>query len=126
MVTLTRITGTQFALNPDLIERVDRTPDTVITLVDGTKYLVREGLDEVIAAILDYRARVLASASLFERVGDSTVRRGRLSAVPTLEDDVDRNAPEPEDEDEAGEETAETPADLAVAHPVLPLTPRNS
>ena len=37
MVTLTRLTGMPFALNPDLIERVDETPDTVITLVDGTR-----------------------------------------------------------------------------------------
>ena len=87
MVTLTRITGTQFALNPDLIERVDRTPDTVITLVDGTKYLVRESLDEVVRAILDYRAQILASASVFERVGEATARRGRLSAVPEVEQD---------------------------------------
>ena len=87
MVTLTRITGTQFALNPDLIERVDRTPDTVITLVDGTKYLVRESLDEVVRAILDYRAQVLASASVFERAGDAAVRRSRLTAVPEASED---------------------------------------
>ena len=67
MVTLTRITGAQFALNPDLIERVDCTPDTVITLVDGTKYLVRESLDEVVCAVRDYRARVLGSAVAFEQ-----------------------------------------------------------
>lgn len=107
MVTLTRITGTQFALNPDLIERIDRTPDTVITLVDGTKYLVREDLDAVIAAIVSYRAQVLASASAFERIGDTTVRRGRLSAVPEIDE------PEPgQDVDEDG------------AVPVVPLTPR--
>ena len=50
MVPLTRITGAQFALNPDLIERVDRTPDTIITLVDGAKYLVQESLEDVVAA----------------------------------------------------------------------------
>ncbi len=83
MVTLTRLTGVQFALNPDLIERVDHTPDTVITLVDGTKYLVQETLDEVVAMIIDYRARILAAAGAFERVGDSASRRARLSAVPT-------------------------------------------
>jgi flagellar protein FlbD len=82
MVTLTRLTGARFALNPDLIERVDRTPDTVITLVDGTKYLVRESLDDVVSVILDYRARVLAAAGSFERVADTQVRRGRLAAVP--------------------------------------------
>ncbi len=66
MVTLTRMTGAQFALNPDLIERVDCTPDTVITLVDGTKYIVLESLDEVVAAVRDYRAQIIGAASAFE------------------------------------------------------------
>ena len=37
MILLTRLNGPVFALNPDLVERADSTPDTVITLVDGTK-----------------------------------------------------------------------------------------
>jgi flagellar protein FlbD len=80
MVTLTRLTGMPFALNPDLIERVDETPDTVITLVDGTKYLVRESLADVVAAIMEYRARLLATAGQFE-VSDPTDARRRLQAV---------------------------------------------
>ena len=83
MISLTRLTGAQFALNPDLVERVDCTPDTVITLVDGTKYLVAESLTEVVDGVLDYRARVLATAALLERTEDAVVRRGRLSAVRT-------------------------------------------
>ncbi len=87
MVSLTRLTGAQFALNPDLIERVDATPDTVITLVDGTKYLVRESVDAVVAAVLSYRAQVLATASAFEAAGEHAVRRrSRLSAVPDSDD----------------------------------------
>ena len=92
MVTLTRLTGMPFALNPDLIERVDETPDTVITLVDGTKYLVRESLDDVVAAVMDYRARLLAAAGALEsghaldNAERSVVRRSRLSAVPVPDD----------------------------------------
>lgn len=86
MVTLTRLTGSAFALNPDLVERVDSTPDTVITLVDGTKYLVRESVDEVVAKVLDYRAKIIALASAFEQSGGSLSRRNRLSAVPTEND----------------------------------------
>ena len=88
MVPLTRLTGMPFALNPDLIERVDETPDTVITLVDGTKYLVRESLADVVAAVMDYRARLLAAAGSLEAstTSDSSersvARRNRLSAVP--------------------------------------------
>jgi flagellar protein FlbD len=90
MVTLTRLTGMPFALNPDLIERVDETPDTVITLVDGTKYLVKESLQDVVAAVMDYRARLLAAAGSLEAdKGDGTVaRRNRLSAVPGPDDEV--------------------------------------
>jgi flagellar protein FlbD len=109
MVPLTRITGVQFALNPDLIERVDRTPDTIITLVDGTKYIVQEALDEVVLAVLEYRAQVLATAHGFERLGESSVRRSRLSAVP--------------DSDAAAGAAGGTDA-AGVEGPVLPLAPR--
>ncbi|NUR07130.1 MAG: flagellar FlbD family protein [Nocardioidaceae bacterium] len=82
MIVLTRLTGAQFALNPDLVERVDCTPDTVLTLVDGTKYLVAENLDEVVEAVLGFRARVVAGAESFDRGATSSARRTRLSAVP--------------------------------------------
>jgi len=62
MIALTRLNGTRFAVNSDLIERIDASPDTVITLVDGTKYLVAEPLDAVIEAIRAFRASVVANA----------------------------------------------------------------
>ncbi|GAA0732597.1 flagellar FlbD family protein [Dactylosporangium roseum] len=62
MILLTRLNGPVFALNPDLIERADCTPDTVITLVDGTKYIVAESLPELVALIRQYRASVVADA----------------------------------------------------------------
>src|SRR4051794_31292684 len=62
VILLTRLNGPSFALNPDLIERADATPDTVITLVDGTKYVVAESLAELVALIRQYRASVVADA----------------------------------------------------------------
>ncbi len=62
MIQLTRLNNEQFALNTDLIERVDSTPDTVLTLIDGTKYIVSEPMDEVIDRIVAYRARVVSAA----------------------------------------------------------------
>ena len=61
MIALTRLNGTRFAVNSDLIERVDASPDTVITLVDGTKYLVVESIDDVISAVRCFRASVVAA-----------------------------------------------------------------
>ncbi len=62
MILLTRLSGPVFALNPDLVERAECTPDTVITLVDGTKYVVAESLAEVIALVREFRASVVADA----------------------------------------------------------------
>lgn len=63
MITLTRLSGSVFALNSDLIERVDATPDTVITLVDGTKYVVLEDLRTVVDMIREYRGAVIAESA---------------------------------------------------------------
>jgi len=60
MITLTRLSGSKFVLNSDLIERIDSTPDTVITLIDGKKYVVSESLDHIIDAVRDYRSQVVA------------------------------------------------------------------
>lgn len=60
MITLSRLNRTTIALNPDLIERVEENPDTVVTLTDGKKVLVLEGIDEIIEKIIAYRAVVAA------------------------------------------------------------------
>jgi flagellar protein FlbD len=60
MITLSRLNGPPFALNPDLIERVDATPDTVITLVDSTKYVVRESVEEVVQRVRESKAAIVA------------------------------------------------------------------
>lgn len=60
MINLTRLNGQAFVLNCDLIERVDATPDTVLTLVDGTKYVVSESMQEVVDRVRGFRSSVLA------------------------------------------------------------------
>ena len=67
MITVTRFNGGAFALNPDLIERAEATPDTVITLVDGAKYVVRESLDEIVLAVRESKAAVIALSHLLEQ-----------------------------------------------------------
>lgn len=60
MVIFTRPTGERLALNPDLIERVEeRHSRTVITLVDGAKYLVAESVHVVSERMLAYRQAVI-------------------------------------------------------------------
>lgn len=64
MIKLTRFNHTEVIVNADLIEFLEATPDTVVTLVTSRKVLVRETVDEIIARIIEYRqkagARLLA------------------------------------------------------------------
>src|SRR3954466_2091072 len=62
MIVVTRRNGTRFALNPDLVERIEQTPDTVITLIGGVKYVVEESVEQLIDEIRAYRASVLIAA----------------------------------------------------------------
>ena len=62
MILVTRLNGAELALNCDLIQRVEATPDTIVTLVDGTKFVVTEGVDEVIDRVRLFRASVFAAA----------------------------------------------------------------
>jgi flagellar protein FlbD len=67
VIRVTRLNGERFALNPDLIERVEAHPDTVAFLVDGTKYVVKETVDEVLLEIREYRAGILATSYEMDR-----------------------------------------------------------
>jgi flagellar protein FlbD len=67
VIRVTRLNGEGFALNPDLIERVEGHPDTVAFLVDGTKYVIKETVDEVLQEIRDYRAAILATSYEMDR-----------------------------------------------------------
>ncbi len=48
MIVVTRLHGSVLALNCDLIERVEATPRTILTMVDGSRYVVRESVAEIV------------------------------------------------------------------------------
>ncbi|HVX66673.1 MAG TPA: flagellar FlbD family protein [Bryobacteraceae bacterium] len=58
MITLTRLNRGPFLLNPDLIEHVEMTPDTVINLTTGHQFMVLESADEVVRRIIAYRRAI--------------------------------------------------------------------
>ena len=66
MIRLSRLNGLPFALNPDLIERAEATPDTVLTLCDGSKLLVGETVEDVVSRVRAYRAQILSLADTIE------------------------------------------------------------
>lgn len=60
MIELTRLNGTSIAVNSDLFKTIESSPDTMLTLTNGEKLIVREAPVEVIERVVQYRARLLA------------------------------------------------------------------
>jgi flagellar protein FlbD len=60
MIQVTRLDGSKFFLNADLIETVEATPDTVVTLNSQKKLVVRESPAELLDGIVAYRRRIFA------------------------------------------------------------------
>ena len=81
MIIVTRLNGAQFGVNPDLLQRVDSAPDTILTLIDGTKYIVRESMAEVIARVNEHRAQLLARAQEIQAAPAPTVELVRDTAA---------------------------------------------
>ncbi len=58
MIRLTRLNHGPFLVNPELIEHVEITPDTVVSLTSGQKFIVLESADEVRDRVLEYRRAI--------------------------------------------------------------------
>jgi len=58
MIRLTRINRAPLVLNADLIEHLEVTPDTVIAMTSGQKFMVMETSEEVIRKVIDYRRAI--------------------------------------------------------------------
>ena len=63
MVEVTRLNGSPMMLNSDLIKTAEASPDTMITLINGEKLIVREAPAEIVERVLAYRARLLAAVA---------------------------------------------------------------
>ncbi len=61
MIKVTRLDHSQLIVNAELIETVEATPDTVITLTNGKKLVVSEDVDEIIHRVLEYRRHAYSS-----------------------------------------------------------------
>ncbi len=67
MIYLTRLNGKDFYINAELIQLVEGVPDTIITLTNNTKYIVKEPADEVVEKIIHYKRRIYLSMPTTEQ-----------------------------------------------------------
>ena len=58
MILLTKINRAPIVVNSDLIEFIEETPDTVITLTNNDRVVVQEGLSEIIRKVVEYRRMI--------------------------------------------------------------------
>jgi flagellar protein FlbD len=82
MIALTRLDGTEIVVNTDLIVTVERTPDTMLTLVTGGRILVRESVEEVVERSTGYRQRVYRGPAAWE----ASAMASAAAAPPTDRD----------------------------------------
>ncbi|MBE5959931.1 MAG: flagellar protein FlbD [Lachnospiraceae bacterium] len=66
MINITRLNGTPFTLNADLIEMIEEVPDTVITLTTGKKVFVAESRETVKALVLSYKQSLYSNQVCFQ------------------------------------------------------------
>lgn len=59
MIKLTKINGKEFFVNSDLIEFVESTPDTIITLTTGKKLIVKEDPEQIVEQVILFKSKAL-------------------------------------------------------------------
>ena len=68
MIALRRLNNQPIMVNPDLIESLEATPDTVVTLTSGNKLIVRDSMDDVREKIIAFKRRIYAPGTGQEAV----------------------------------------------------------
>ncbi|CAB1242047.1 flagellar FlbD family protein [Clostridium sp. MT-14] len=58
MIKLTGLNDREFVINADHIEKLTETPQSVITLTNGNKYVVKESNDEIIRKVIEYKRKI--------------------------------------------------------------------
>jgi flagellar protein FlbD len=80
MIYVTRLNHTPIVLNAELIEHIETTPDTVISLTTGQKFMVLESTEEVIRRVMEFKKAVMTP--LFDSLEDRIRNGNCLAEVP--------------------------------------------
>jgi len=68
MIKLTKLNDVLFVLNADLIETIEATPDTIITLLNGKKFVVKESIEEIVEKAITYQQRISRGITVLENI----------------------------------------------------------
>lgn len=90
MIKVTRLNNHLVAINPDHIGWADATPDTTLFLIGGEKIIIRESLDELIAAVTEFRRKVRMVEPVADPLGALEGDPPRVSSIPSAARGSDR------------------------------------
>ena len=76
MIQLTRLNRVPLIVNADLIEHVEVTPDTVVALTTGQKFMVLESAEEVVDKVIQFRKNIMSSARCPLKINEMTGDEG--------------------------------------------------
>jgi len=71
MIALQKLNGEQFVLNSDLIECIESTPDTLVTLSNGKKFLVSNTIEDIVRKAIKYRQLCAQALQILDRRGEA-------------------------------------------------------
>jgi len=75
MIHLTRLNGQPLIVNSDLIKLIENTPDTVISLTNGEKIMVRESGEQILQRVIEFRRHVLDGLDLNFSAGTANTQK---------------------------------------------------
>lgn len=81
MIRLTRLNHVPLIVNADLIEHVEVTPDTVVALTNGQKFMVLESAEEVVEKVIQFRKAIMSAAHCPLKVHENSEHREPAGAV---------------------------------------------
>lgn len=81
MIRLTRLNHVPLIVNADLIEHVEVTPDTVVALTNGQKFMVLESAEEVVEKVIQFRKAIMSAAHCPLKIQESSEYREPAAAV---------------------------------------------
>lgn len=67
MIKTIRLNGRELVINAELVQFIEETPDTMITLTSREKIMVKDSIDEIISKVIDYQ-RLIRSKIMGERI----------------------------------------------------------
>ncbi|MBB6216481.1 flagellar protein FlbD [Anaerosolibacter carboniphilus] len=73
MIKVSRLSGESYIVNSELIEFIEATPDTVITLTTGKKVVVKENVEEIVQRAIEYKQKIFTKEVIIKSISGNEV-----------------------------------------------------